>query len=181
MVSAKTLVTSDQIRSIFSKPKRNLSLTTGRDQSGCTAEHLLKNVIDEVGIDIIEGKVNNTWTCKNLKGPGSIDARDRRCPLDQYMNNDSYQCFSNVSSGFPYICVAGAKSENIEETYSDSETGKIRIPRARFSQLFSFQNENNITNIQMDVKGCEASRVRINDNTGFFNTGDNESNKEDVS
>lgn len=144
------------------------NFSIGRDQSSCTAQKLLENVIHDVGIDIIDGNANQIWQCKN--GEGSMTAEKRRCPYDQYMKEKEYTCFSNTSSGYPYVCVAGARSEIVVEDYAGNDK-PIKIPRARYRQLFVFQSNITTKNFEMDADGCQAVRVQGYDQIGFSSNG----------
>ncbi len=148
------------------------NFSSGRDQSGCTADRLLENTIEDTGIDLLDGSVSQVWNCENGEGPAT--AGTRRCPYDQYMKAQSYKCYSNTPKGFPYVCVAGAKSELVEEKYAGDQKPQ-KIPRVRFSQLFVFQGDQKQKNIEMDQNGCSAAKVRGWDSTGLFSNGSTES------
>jgi hypothetical protein len=152
------------------------TFSTGGDQSRCTAERLLENAVEATGIDFVDGSVRQIWNCKNGEGPATASAR--RCPYDQNMKSQTYKCYSNTSSGFPYICISGTRSEEVEEIYAGDKSPR-KIPRARFSQAFIFQSDQNVKNIQMDADGCEATEVTGWDSTGFFNNGSTYSDKEE--
>ena len=117
------------------------------DKSGCTAETLLQNAIEDTGINFIDdSKVKIKWTCSS----SSVAEEKKPCPVKNADYNLEYVCFSDTSTfDYPYVCIVGARSESKP------------VLHARFSELHVFEYSDKMRSIKMNPNGCEAESMTL--------------------